>query len=249
MSARRVWSSQSETVRRKLSIMIPIPTVVDTATTRAAVATPVRLIDAGMLRAAIFPGVPKTRARTGWIPRTRRVTAPGVRSAYPATRQNRPQKDRRMLREGYSCIPAPSRIRPAPAAETTGRIGADPRLDGGTAHRRPGAGWWSPRGRATATPRPTPKVPSAAALRNVAAVGATSRMDTTKYRSPMERVTIPRRNFPRKYPKGRPRTVPATPRTAASERTCANTSLRVTPSARSVPTSCRRCRTEKVIVL
>ncbi len=102
MSPRRVWSSQSDTVRRKLSIMIPIPTVVDTATTRAAVATPVRLIDAGMLRATILPGVPKTRERTGWIPRTRRVTAPGVKSAYPATRQNRPKNDGRMLREGYS---------------------------------------------------------------------------------------------------------------------------------------------------
>jgi hypothetical protein len=42
-----------------------------------------------------------------------------------------------------------------------------------------------------------PKVPRTDALRNGAAVGATSRMDTTKYRSPMDRVTMARRNLPR----------------------------------------------------
>jgi len=78
--------------------MIPIPIVVDTATTRRR-RHPVRLIDAGCSGPPSF-----LRAERGGQdrldPRTSSVVAPGARSAYPATMENSPPKDKGMLLEG-----------------------------------------------------------------------------------------------------------------------------------------------------
>ena len=65
MSARRVRPSQFTTVERKLAIIRLTPMVTDTATMSAAIATPVRAIDAVTVRAASRPRVPAVAAASG----------------------------------------------------------------------------------------------------------------------------------------------------------------------------------------
>jgi len=199
MSDRRDWSSQSETVRRKLSIMIPIPIVVDTATTRAAAATPVRLIDAGMLRAAIVPCV-----------RTRRpgpAGPPGPAAwSRPARGARTPRRWRTVRRRTGGCS---GRDRAAPRRPAGSGRPPPPKSPGGS------SGCLS-RWRNVAS-RPGRRggrlVRGSQGRRDRAEGPQPDRLDEHHRRQrnlpdgegevqvPIERVTISRRNLPRRYPR------------------------------------------------
>ena len=65
----------------------------------------------------------------------------------------------------------------------------------------------------------------------------------------MVRVTSRTSSWARAMPSPKPRSVAGTARRSVSPATSVKTSPRVTPSARKVPSSERRCTTEKVTVL
>ena len=84
-SARSVPASHCSTALRKLPTITPTPVVTDRARVRAAVATPVRLSPAAILRAASLPVAPRSAPRMTALPRAASSTAPGTSPAQPTS--------------------------------------------------------------------------------------------------------------------------------------------------------------------
>src|SRR6185295_18643256 len=110
---------QRSTLPRKLPIIAPTPTVTETATTRAAIATPVRDSPASRPPAAIRPTRPNAREKTGRAARARRSAAPGARSAQPTIVRKRARK--LAGRFGQERRAAPESTSRAPRALARGR--------------------------------------------------------------------------------------------------------------------------------
>jgi len=120
MSAPRVVFSQSVTVRRKLAIMIPTPTITLTAIVNAATAIAVRLRERITSRGAMRPTTPNNRAVSGVIRRMAAIRASGVSRALPTTIRNRAAKLTVTLRVGAFSTAMPSRTRTSAAAVMRG---------------------------------------------------------------------------------------------------------------------------------
>ena len=101
--------------------MMPTPMVAETATTKAAVATPVRERETSTPRQAIRPITPKSAPNTGRESRARSTTPAGTRSAYPTMRANRPAKLPVMPQDSTESTHAPKRSIRQPEQSATGK--------------------------------------------------------------------------------------------------------------------------------
>ena len=247
-SAASTVPSHRVTLPRKLSIITPTPMTTEIAIMSAAMATALRLKDAVTPRVAIRPRGPRIQLIGATATRMLATTAAGVNSAKPRMTRNRAAKLSTRSRPENARRPAPAISRATPTAAK------------GSTRRRARASRWERRrtarggapvasmaegreaSRAPATPRAAP-------LRSDSGSSASSCTETAKYRSLMVWVTSPTRNLPIAIPPSSPSAVPASPTARASATMRPNISRRVTPRARKVPISGRRCTTENDIVL
>ena len=247
MSARSVPSSQRTTASRKLAIITPTPMAADTAIISAAMATAVRESAAAMPRVARRPRSPKARPAIGWSRRSSTSDAAGATKAQPIITTNRPAKPPAMPPPGQDRIAAPPARSPRPShvARVTDRralVSSAARL----ITTRGGAPVASSAGPSAASA--VAPMPSSTPLPSVSGSRATSRTESTKYRSLIVRVTRPRSPRAMPSPSRRPAAVPTAPIRSASPITSAKISARDTPMARSEPMSGRRCTTENAVV-
>ncbi len=90
MSACSEYASQSDTVVRKLLIMMPTPIVAATATIKAEMAIPVRLRPAPTAFEAIRPTTPKSPDTSGRTIRLINNTPAGAASTNPIITRSNP---------------------------------------------------------------------------------------------------------------------------------------------------------------
>jgi hypothetical protein len=121
MSDCRETSSHSMKVSRKLSTMMPTPTVAETATMSAAMATEVRLRAPETERVAMVPMMPNTLFMSGPARRSRATLRAGVRRANPMMMEKKAACATTMPSRERARRPAPSTRKQSPRRDHRGR--------------------------------------------------------------------------------------------------------------------------------
>ena len=224
------------------------PIVAETATASATIATPVRLRLSPIPATAMRASMPPTRAAGAASSAEAVLTASGTQSAKPKINRNTANSPATRLRPDSNSTATATSIVSSPESATRGnscpvRRSSDERVMAS----RGGNDIASIAGTAAAaSDAPTPAVMPFAIDTGLIMTSVTL---SRKYRSLMDCETSSSKRSPSRTPVATPSTDATVPTTAASARMSENMRPRVTPSARRLPMSERRCNTEKLTLL
>ncbi len=224
------------------------PIVAETATASATIATPVRLRLWPIPATAMRASMPPMRDASGASRAEAARTASGTHRAKPSINRNTASNPATRLRPDSISTATATSIVTSPARAIQGnsrpvRRSSDER----DMASRGGNDMASMAGTAAATS--DAPVPATTPFVIDSGLTMTSVTLSRKYRSLMDCETRTSRRSPSSIPATTPSSDATDPTTAASDRMSENIRPRVTPSARRLPISERRCSTEKLTLL